>query len=178
MKSIGPVKIDGELKEESLPTGVQVRNDLKPGDIGYVTYLHGKLYADEYGWDHTFEAYVAGPLAEFSRRHGDRERIWIIEKDGMVTGSVAIVEASKESAQLRWLLLHPDLRGLGMGRRLVEETKAFCRQAGYSSIFLWTVSALSAAANLYRSSGFRLTEENTHELWSAIVTEQRYELTL
>jgi len=169
--------MNDELKENRLPTGIRIRNDLKPGDIGYVTYLHGKLYAEEYGWDHTFEAYVAGPLAEFAVGQGDRERIWIVERDDRVAGSIAIVEASRESAQLRWLLLHPDLRGLGLGKRLIEETVVFCRRAGYSSIFLWTVSALSAAASLYRSSGFRLTEENTHELWGALVTEQRYELT-
>jgi N-acetylglutamate synthase-like GNAT family acetyltransferase len=159
-------------------TGIRIRDRLKPGDIGYLTYLHGKLYAEEHGWDHTFEAYVAGPLAEFALRRSDRERIWIVDKDGKVAGSVAIVEASKESAQLRWLLLHPDLRGQGIGRRLIEDAVAFCRDSGYASVFLWTVGALSAAASLYRAAGFRLTEERTHTLWGATLTEQRYELSL
>ena len=64
-----------------LPPDVTIRSTLSPGDIGYVTYLHGTLYAAEYGWDHTFEAYVAGPLAEFGKSHNDRERIWLVEKD-------------------------------------------------------------------------------------------------
>ncbi len=99
-----------------LPANVSIRNQLKPGDIGYLTYLHGILYAQEYGWDYTFEAYVAGPLAEFAKAHNERERIWMVEKDGQIAGSVAIVEASKEEAQLRWMLLTPDLTRIWPGQ--------------------------------------------------------------
>lgn len=165
-------------ESDRMASDVTIRHDLKPGDIGYLTYLHGTLYAREYGWDHTFEAYVAGPLAEFARSHNDRQRIWIVERDGVIVGSIAIVEASLEHAQLRWLLLHPSVRGLGLGRTLIEEAIGFCRNKGYSLIFLWTVRALVAAARLYQSAGFQLTEEDTRELWSTIVTEQRYDLKL
>ena len=168
----------GTVDRDNLPSDIIIRNDLRPGDIGYLTYLHGKLYAEEYGWDHTFEAYVAGPLAQFARTHNARERIWVVEKDGEVSGSIAIVEASEESAQLRWLLLHPSLRGRGIGKVLVGEAVAFCRSSGYSSVFLWTVSSLSAAAGLYLSAGFRITQEQTHEVWGATVTEQKYEVSL
>ena len=166
----------GPLTTNGLPPAITIRHTLRPGDIGYVTYLHGTLYAAEYGWDHTFEGYVAGPLAEFGKSHNDRERIWIVEKDGKVAGSIAIVEASTDEAQLRWLLLHPTLRGQGIGRFLMDEAISFCKENHYSRVFLWTESALTAAASLYASSDFQLTEENTHELWGTIVTEQRYEL--
>ena len=167
-----------EADRYTLPPDIRIRHYLNPGDIGYVTYLHGVLYAEEYGWDHTFEAYVAVPFGEFAKSHSDRERIWIVEKERTVAGSVAIVEASRKEAQLRWLLLHPNLRGQGIGGLLIEEAISFCRASDYSSIFLWTVSALTAAAKLYRSVGFELTEETTRELWSATVTEQRYDLKL
>ena len=157
---------------------MEVRHDLRPGDIGYLVYLHGILYAQEYGFDSTFEAYVAGPLFEFAKSHTDRERLWIVEKDGRIAGSVAIVKSSEREAQLRWLLLHPDIRGYGIGRTLLEEAVKFCKDCGYSSVFLWTVSTLTAAAKLYKSVGFCLTEEKTHELWGTVVTEQRYDLEL
>jgi N-acetylglutamate synthase-like GNAT family acetyltransferase len=163
---------------DKLPSNIKIRHHLKPGDIGYLTYLHGTLYAQEYGWDHTFEAYVAAPLAEFAKSQTDRERIWIVEKDEKIAGSTAIVETSKETAQLRWLLLHPDLRGHGIGRILVNETISFCKECGYDSVFLWTASELTAAASLYKATGFRLTEEKTHELWGTLLTEQRYDLKL
>jgi N-acetylglutamate synthase-like GNAT family acetyltransferase len=164
---------------EMLPNNVIIRNNLKPGDIGYLTYLHGILYAWEHGWDYTLEAYVAVPLSKFAQAHTEREQIWIVEKDAMLAGAIAIVEASREEAQLRWLLLHPDLRGYGVGKMLVAEAINFCKQHGYASIFLWTVSSLPAAAHIYQSAGFRLTAENPPAvLWGGLVIEQRYELKL
>lgn len=170
----------GELNPDLLSSkrSISLRHNLRPGDVGYITYLHGILYAPQQGWDHTFDSYVAIPLAEFAKRTGYRERIWIVESAGQIVGSVAIVEFSQEEAQLRWLLLHPDLRGRGLGRRLVEEALAFAREAGYSSVFLWTVDSLPAAAGLYKSAGFREREKVTHELWGCLVTEVKYELAL
>lgn len=161
-----------------VPSDLIIRHELHPGDVGYITYLHGTLYAADQGWDYTFDAYVAIPLAEFSKSHSSREQIWIVEKGGKVLGSVAIIEFSENDAQLRWLLLDPSVRGKGIGRQLVEEALKFCRVAGYSSVFLWTVEALTVATNLYRSVGFKKTQETTHEIWGNVVTEVRYDLEL
>ncbi len=159
-------------------SGITIRNSIKPGDMGYVTYLHGKLYADQYGFDHTFEPYVAVPLAEFMNSHCSKERIWIVEKENKIMGSVALVRYSDEQAQLRWLLLHPEIRGLGIGKKLVEEVITFSRKCGYSSIFLLTIDILPEAAGLYRSLGFTVTEEINMQVWGLKVTEQKYELKL
>ena len=166
------------MASHQLPSNITIRHDLKPGDLGFLTYLHGILYAKEYGWDATFEAKVASVLADFARSTSDRRRIWLVEKDGELCGSIAIFEASAEQAQLRVLLLHPDLRGLGMGRWLVEEAIGFCQECGYTSITLLTTSDLKAAAHLYTSLGFELGEETHQQLWSAEVTLQRYEMCL
>jgi len=91
---------------------------------------------------------------------------------------MAIVEHSKTKAQLRWLLLHPDIRGKGLGKWLMDDAIAFCRSKDYSSIFLWTEDLLEPAAKLYKLKGFQLTEEKTHEIWGAELTEQRYKLKL
>ncbi|MFW5640674.1 MAG: GNAT family N-acetyltransferase [Thermodesulfobacteriota bacterium] len=168
----------GMSNTELKKLAVSIRNNLRPGDIGYLIYLHGVLYAKEYQFDATFEPYVAGPLAEFSKLHTDRERIWIVEKAGQVAGSVAIVGAPENAAQLRWLILHPDVRGIGLGRRLVQEAVDFCKKCEYDRVFLWTVKGLTAATRIYTVLGFQLTEENTHPIWGNTITEQRFELEL
>jgi N-acetylglutamate synthase-like GNAT family acetyltransferase len=157
---------------------ISIRHELHPGDIGYIIYLHGILYAKEQGFDHTLDAYVAGPIAEFAKAHSPRERIWIVECDGKIVGSIAVIEFSQSEAQLRWLLLDPGVRGFGLGRHLVEDAVEFSRASGYSSVFLWTTDALLPAAMLYQSAGFKKTQEVTHELWGGVVTEVRYDLIL
>jgi N-acetylglutamate synthase-like GNAT family acetyltransferase len=158
--------------------GINIRHDIKPGDVGSIIYLHGHLYAEEYGYNSNFEAYVAKYLTEFANNIKDREKIWIIEKNNEIVGSMAIVEHTKSEAQLRWLLLLPDIRGHGLGKKLMDDAIAFCRAKDYSLIFLWTEDLLKPATQLYKSRGFVLTEEKTHEIWGAELTEQKYELKL
>jgi GNAT superfamily N-acetyltransferase len=157
---------------------ITLRTDLQPGDVGSVVYLHGVVYSREHGFNPTFEAYVAGPLAEFVRRDCDRERLWVAERGGRIVGCVAIVAASPETAQLRWFLVDPTARGNGLGKRLLGEALAFCKGQGFREVILWTVSALEAAAHLYRSAGFRKVEEKPVRLWGVDVVEEKYDLVL
>jgi GNAT superfamily N-acetyltransferase len=160
------------------PGAMTVRSDLRPGDLGAVVHLHGVLYAREYGFDPTFEAYVAGPLAEFVRAAAPGERLWLAERDGRLVGCVAIVAAGARVAQLRWFLVDPAVRGVGLGKRLLQDALSFSRDQGYQSVMLWTVSALMAAAHLYQSAGFHKVQEKRGYLWGVDVIEEQYELVL
>ncbi|MCI0465385.1 MAG: GNAT family N-acetyltransferase [Gemmataceae bacterium] len=160
------------------PGAITARTSLKPGDLGYIVYLHGIVYAREYGFDPTFEAYVAAPLAAFVRSACERERLWIAERGGRIVGCVAIVAAAPQTAQLRWFLVEPSARGAGLGKNLLREAVTFCKESGYESIILWTVSALTAAAHLYQAVGFQKTEEKPGRLWGVDVVEEKYELLL
>lgn len=159
-------------------TPVAIRTDLRPGDLGAIVSLHGKVYAWEYGFDPTFEAYVAGPLAEFVQSPQKRDRLWIAEQGDRLVGCVAVVGTSETAAQLRWFLVDPSARGQGLGRRLLRDAVGFSRNSGYESIFLWTVSALTTAAHLYQSFGFLKTEEKPGKLWGVDVIEEKYTLAL
>ena len=161
-----------------VPAGLALRHDLRPGDLGAVVQLHGTVYAREYGFDATFEAYVAGPLAQFVLERTGRDRLWLAERDGRLVGCIAIVGVSEAEAQLRWYLVDPSARGLGLGKVLLSEAVAFCRECGYRSIFLWTVSALAAAARLYRAAGFEKVEEQPGRRWGVEVVEEKYALRL
>lgn len=156
-----------------------IRSRLRPGDLGHLIYLHGVLYAREYGWDYTFEAYVAESLARFALcLDARRDRMWIAQLDGQIVGSVGIVGDSNSEAQLRWFLVHPTQRGHGLGRILLNKAIRFCRDREFKSVFLWTVSDLKAAAHLYQLAGFRKTEEKRHQVWGKTLTEERYDLAL
>jgi ribosomal protein S18 acetylase RimI-like enzyme len=163
------------LEERGDP--VRLRSVLKPGDVGAIVHLHGVVYAQEYGWDCTFEGYVAEGLARFALSHNPRnDRLWIAEANEEIVGSIGVVEHSAREAQLRWFLVHPAWRGRGLGHRLLNEALEFCRERRFGSLFLWTTSDLEAAAHLYQQAGFRKTEERTHRVWGQTVTEERYDM--
>lgn len=137
----------------------------RPGDIGWAIERHGRLYADEYGWDASFEALVASLFAAFATQHdAASERLWIAELDGERAGCVFVVRNAEEPelAQLRCLLVDPMARGAGVGRRLVRECIDFARGAGYRGMTLWTNDVLVAARHLYQEAGFRLTHQYAH----------------
>ncbi len=160
------------------PASISIRNDLRPGDLGAIIRVHGTLYAREYGFDPTFEAYVAGPLSQFVLSQSGRDRIWIAEKGERLIGCIAIVAASELEAQLRWFLVDPTARGIGFGKRLINEAISFCCEKEYESVFLWTVSALTVAGKLYRTCGFERVEAVPGKRWGIEVVEEKYQLTL
>ena len=137
----------------------------QPGDIGWAIERHGRLYADEFGWNAEFEALVATLFANFATKHDpSRERCWIAETDGRRAGCVFVVRNKEHRtvAQLRCLLVDPSARGLGVGVRLVERCIEFARATGYRSMMLWTNDVLVSARKIYEAAGFVLDREYRH----------------
>jgi DNA-binding MarR family transcriptional regulator/GNAT superfamily N-acetyltransferase len=160
------------------PAGFVLRSH-RPGDIGWIVSRHGAIYAQEYGWDISFEALAAEIAAQFVRSYDPaREHCWIAELGGEPVGSVFLVKASDEVAKLRLLLVEKKARGLGIGRALTEQCIRFARQAGYTSITLWTQSILVAARGIYQRAGFRRVKEEKHHSFGVDLVGETWELTL
>jgi DNA-binding MarR family transcriptional regulator/GNAT superfamily N-acetyltransferase len=149
--------------EPQAPKGKISLRTHRPGDMGWVIQAHGAIYEEEYGWGVRFEALVAEIAAKFVQNfEPKRERCWIAELDGTPVGSVFVVKERPGVAKLRLLIVEPQARGEGLGRRLVEECIAFSRRAGYKKLVLWTQSNLTAARAIYAKLGFQRVKSQPH----------------
>lgn len=151
----------------------------RPGDIGWVISAHGRLYAQDYGWDISFEALVAEIAAKFLREfRPGKERCFIAELEGEPAGSAFVVQESEEVAKLRLVLVEKRAQGFGLGKRLVGEAVGFARAAGYRRMVLWTNDILHAARAIYVAEGFRLVAEEKHHSFGQDLVGQNWELVL
>ena len=172
-------EIETIVGEGDAPASSYVLRPHRPGDMGWVVARHGALYAAEYGWDHVIEALTADIVSAFLKNFDPaRECCWIAEIDGEPVGSVFLVKDSDKVARLRLLIVEPQARGLGIGRRLVDESISFARNAGYTSVTLWTHGVLTAARAIYQRSGFRLVKQWTHNEFGKDEASETWELEL
>jgi DNA-binding MarR family transcriptional regulator/GNAT superfamily N-acetyltransferase len=149
------------------------------GDMGWVTSRQGIAYAEEYGWDISYEALVAEICAQFIKAYDpSREHCWIAETGGEPVGSVFLVKSSDKVAKLRLLMVEKKVRGLGVGRALVEQCIRTAREKGYAKLTLWTQSCLLAARGIYRQAGFRKVAEEKHHSFGVDLVGETWEMEL
>jgi DNA-binding MarR family transcriptional regulator/N-acetylglutamate synthase-like GNAT family acetyltransferase len=171
--------IEHILDEPCSDASLTLRAEGQPGDFGWVVSRHGAIYAREYGWDLTFEALVASIVAKFiDHFDAENERVWIAERNGERVGCLFLVKQSRRVAKLRLFLVEPEARGLGIGRRMVDELIAFARSRGYHTIRLWTQSCLLAARHIYAQAGFRLIAEEPNHAFGYDLVSETWELRL
>jgi DNA-binding MarR family transcriptional regulator/GNAT superfamily N-acetyltransferase len=181
MQLIDCMQILGRIMKADLSRRPYVLRPHRVGDMGWVVYREGLGYAEQYGWDGTFEALVARIVDEFVTNFDTtRERCWIAEVDGRNVGHIFLVKHPTEpdTAKLRLLFVEPSARGKGLGEALVNECVRFARTAGYRKIVLWTQSILTGAHRIYEKAGFRLVKEEPHRSFGKDLVGQTWELEL
>jgi len=172
---VGAMRTIRTVLDPTPPPRAYLLRGLHPGDAGWVVHRHGVRYAEEYGWDSSFEALVARIVADYLADHdARRENAWIAELDGRPVGCVFCVRRDDTVAQLRLLLVEPEARGMGIGSRLVDECLRFARSAGYREIMLWTNDVLTDARRIYEKAGFELRDQAPHHSFGHDLVEQTW----
>lgn len=176
---VGSMQTVRRLLKPDTPQAAFSLRPLRIGDVGWIIHRQGILYAEEYGWDATYEGLVAEILGSFVKQFDPAaENAWVAERGGAVVGSVFLVRESAAVAKLRLLYVEPGARGLGIGRGLVDACTAFAREKGYRTLRLWTNDVLVSARRIYQAAGFRLVKEERHHSFGKDLVGQTWELAL
>ena len=158
---------------------IRIRTSLQPGDIGYITHLHGSLYHEEYGYGISFETYVAQGLYEFYKNFdAQKDAVWICEHRDRIVGFLLLMHRENNTAQLRYFFLLPEYRGIGLGKMLMGLFMKSLTEKKYAAAYLWTTNEQKQAASLYKKWGFQLKEEKPSSAFGKEVVEQKYVLIL
>lgn len=149
----------------------------KKSDISYVIDRQLSLYETERHFtSETWKTYLKqGVLELLNKFDPQKDCMLILECNGNPAGCVAITHTADDTAQYRYYFVEPELRGIGVGHRLLEEALSFCQEKKYRHIFLWTVSAQETARSLYQKAGFELTESHENNDWGVPVLEEKWE---
>ncbi len=145
---------------------VIIRCDRRPGDDDLIVRLHVEGYLQEgprfHGDD--FAPYVARTVAEAGLDRSPRSRVWFAERDGRTLGCTAMVDRD-DRGQLRWVVVLPAARGLGLGKRLVTLALDYAASQGWREAYLETTEGLDASMGLYEKLGFVTTDDTPTALW-------------
>ncbi len=171
--------IRAALKDRAADEEVRLR-PLRPGDVGWIIHRQAVLYAQEYGWDWTYEGLASRILGAFvAEFDASREDGWVAERGGAIVGSIFLMKSEDPGiAKLRLLYVEPSARGAGVGRKLVETCIARARELGYRQLTLWTNDILVAARRIYQAAGFRLVSEEPHHTFGHDLVGQTWTLDL
>ncbi|QLC65788.1 bifunctional helix-turn-helix transcriptional regulator/GNAT family N-acetyltransferase [Flavobacterium sp. LPB0248] len=166
-------------ENKPLRSDITYRHEINPGDIGYIIYLHGFIYGNESNFSNEFEKYVIKTFYHFLENYSpEKDRIWMAEYNNKIVGCIAIQHQPENEAQLRWFLLDPSFRGLGIGKKLLTDAVDFCKEQKFKNVFLLTTSMQDKALEMYKMAGFELTESTEVNQWGKTFRDERYDLKL
>jgi GNAT superfamily N-acetyltransferase len=103
----------------------------------------------------------------------DRNHFWIASKNNQCHGCVAVCEKSKFVAEIFRMAVGEKTRGQGIASKLFQNLEAFCKQKGYTSIYLTTSEIQYEAIELYKKLGFKQIGTNNLYLFSIIEFEKK-----
>lgn len=148
-------------------------------DHDWLVEQHQTLYALHEGFDKTFGPLVSSILNDFEAEHEpEKEAGWIAWRDGQRLGSIFCVSAGTDRAKLRLFLLLPEARGAGLGKQLLKHCMSFAKDAGYSTMTLWTHKSHTAACALYERTGWSCVSSKPVVSFGVPLIEQQWEITL
>lgn len=81
---------------------------------------------------------------------------WVIEQQNQIVGTAAYypINRGEKAVEIRKMYLLPKVRGLGLGKYLLQQIETVIASRGFEQIWIETASILTEAVKLYESHGY------------------------
>jgi putative acetyltransferase len=81
---------------------------------------------------------------------------WVIEHQNQIVGTAAYypINRGEKAVEIRKMYLLPKVRGLGLGKYLLQQLETAIALRGFKQIWIETASILAEAVKLYESNGY------------------------
>ena len=102
------------------------------------------------------------------------DRFWCLLDDDEVKGTVAIKRIDDTTAEMKALYLSSELRGQGLGYKLLDTAVCYAKDRGYRRVVLDSMSIYKDALNLYERYGFNHTARYNDNKFADVFMEYRF----
>ncbi|MBE9230792.1 GNAT family N-acetyltransferase [Cuspidothrix issatschenkoi LEGE 03284] len=81
---------------------------------------------------------------------------WVVEQQNKIVGTAAYypINRGEKAVEIRKMYLLPKVRGLGLGKYLLQQIETVIASRGFEQIWIETASILTEAVKLYESHGY------------------------
>lgn len=113
----------------------------------------------EFGANRPGFAFMDPELDDLTRAFSDeKSAYWLALLQDEIVGGAGfgpLVGGDSNTCELKKMYLLPKARGLGLGKKLLENILTAAVQAGYEQIYLETTATMTTAIQLYERFGFQ-----------------------
>jgi len=102
---------------------------------------------------------IADPEVDqmYEAYQGSQSAMYVVEKDGKIMGCggfAPLTGGDPDTCELRKMYFLSEVRGKGLGRKMLELSLAAAKEAGFKKCYLETLQHMKAARRLYEKAGF------------------------
>ena len=116
---------------------------------GILTQKHRDIYDDQ-----TIGGEDPGKYFDEHLEHVGKENIWVAEKDGVAVGMTSLMKSLDDGWEIEPLVVKPELRDQGIGRRLVQQAIDEARERKIKYLSIKPVFRNTEAITIFRGFGF------------------------
>ena len=159
---------------EKMYKGILLTTDFTLDEVETAIVRQREIFGGEFNFLDTSHQYAEKAQRDFIKNYDPSKQFLLITRNnGKFAGTITFMGEDDGVGRLRFLIVEPEVRGIGLGKEIVSTALEWAKEMGYSHIYLTTHSVLEVARKMYASLGFvKVSEEPADEVCVGAMEER------